>query len=141
MTSEELREDRPTSSAMRRLWQGYKESHPLGFNSTKTFYTIDWRAQHGLQFVGLRLMHHRAVAQGVPFPADLPPTIGRVSTAIDATLTAYWEALRDGRSIQSATANLIRQTYCHLSAHNEVVTGGFQPFLPVHDGIRTVDTM
>lgn len=98
-------------------------------------------ADHGLQFVSLRLMHDRAVKAGVPFRASIGDSIDGKSIAIESDLNDYYLALRDGNARKAKDLEIeIRKRYAHISFNNET-NRGVSPNLPETDAVRRVASL
>ena len=99
-------------------------------------------AQHGIQFVTLRLMYEQAVAAGVPFPESMPATFGGTSVALDANLQAYYDELKDfPHNAQPETEMAIRRQYVHLSVNNDAKWNIVGYNQPEENGIRRIATL
>ncbi|HIE27074.1 TPA: hypothetical protein EYP66_07290 [Candidatus Poribacteria bacterium] len=99
-------------------------------------------AQHGIQFVTLRLMYEQAVAAGVPFPESMPATFGGTSVALDANLQAYYDELKDfPHNAQPETEMAIRRQYVHLSVNNDAKWNIVGYNRPEANGIRRIATL
>lgn len=94
-----------------------------------------WQAQHGLQFVSLKLMHDQAVAKDVPFD-PLGSNIEGISVAFSGDLATYYNQIKNApHRSDSATELSIRRKYSHMSVQNAIGMG------PDPRGRRTVATM
>lgn len=93
-------------------------------------------AEHGLQFVSLRLVHHWGIAVGVPFPPELGNSIEGISIAIPGDLQSYFAGLRDNPGgVSEATHAAMRHKYSHFSVSNSIVN------TPEWDGERRSMTL
>lgn len=81
--------------------------------------TLSVEAQHGLQFVALRLMHFEAKSRNLPFPDELPDTIN--GQEMSEELQAYLDALiaEDSETIAELEKD-IRSRYAHWSARSNL---------------------
>ncbi|RCW77960.1 DUF2235 domain-containing protein [Paracoccus lutimaris] len=113
---------------------------PGDFESTSET-IIQNTADHGLQFVSLRLMHDRAVSAGVPFRANIGDSIDGKSIGIDKDLDNYYRALCRNDINQAEILELeIRKRYAHISFNNET-NRGVSPNLPEPDAVRKVASL
>lgn len=81
-----------------------------------------WIAKHGLQFVSMRLMHDAAVAADVPFPSTLPSRIGGQSTALDSTLSTYYQLISPtGVCTREGFEDEVRYEYALFPGANELI--------------------
>lgn len=95
-------------------------------------------ADHGLQFVSLRLMHDRAVAAGVPLRTNIGNSIDGKSIAMGPGLNDYYLALRNGNASKAESLEVdVRKRYAHVSFNNET-TRGIAPNLPERNAVRRV---
>jgi len=107
------------------------------WDTTET--VISTTSHHGLQFVSLNLMFDGAKAAGVPIGDSLPGSIEGESVTMDATLTAYYDALKTG-SVRDEQEQAVRRKYAHFSSNNSS-TWGQHPNLPNTNGRRVVTTL
>lgn len=98
-------------------------------------------AEHGIQFVTLRLMYDQAVAAGVPFPETMPNDFGGTNVALADNLQAYYDELKNyPHTAKPETELAIRRQYGHLSVNNDSSWGiGYNQ--PEADGVRRVATI
>lgn len=91
-----------------------------GYSFTKSF---SWEAEHGLQFVSLRIMHDQARAKGVPLE-PLGTSIEGISVEISGDLLDYYDQIKDApHRSDSATELNIRRKHAHMSVGNSIGMG------------------
>lgn len=96
---------------------------------------FNWSAQHGLQFVSLRLMHDQALAQGAPL-APLGNAIEGIDVSLSGDLLAYYNQLKNApHASDPATELNIRRKHAHMSVANSTGMG------PEPSGRRRVTTL
>lgn len=103
------------------------------------FDTLSVTAEHGLQFVALRLMHHHAVASDLPFPEQVPDIVRDADVRLSAVLSNYCAQLIDGK-VTAETETAVRQGHAHLSLSNETALGQYVA-MPEPGGDRRIATL
>ncbi|OCX60461.1 hypothetical protein BFP70_17785 [Thioclava sp. SK-1] len=93
-------------------------------------------AEHGLQFVALRLMHQHALANHLPFPEQVPDNIRGADVGLSDLLSDYYNQLVN-EEVSAETETAVRQRYAHLSLSNELAGNVAPSALPDPKGERT----
>lgn len=97
--------------------------------------SFHWQAEHGLQFVALKLMHDQALEKDVPFE-DWSSNIEGISVSFSGPLQSYYEQIKDApHRSDDATELAIRRRYSHMSVGNSIGMG------PEPRGTRRISTM
>ena len=91
--------------------------------SVQSSHSFAWEAQHGLQFVSLRLMHDQASAKNVPL-MPLGNAIEGISVRLGDDLLAYYNQIKNAPHQSNSTTELnIRRKYAHMSVNNSIGMG------------------
>ncbi|MEP3344959.1 MAG: DUF2235 domain-containing protein [Litoreibacter sp.] len=94
-----------------------------------------WQAQHGLQFVALKIMFDQATANDVPLDA-YGSSIEGISVGFSGDLATYYAQIKDyPHRSDAATEQNIRRKHAHMSVANSIGMG------PESNGSRRVVTM
>ena len=82
-----------------------------------------WEAEHGLQFVSLRIMHDQAVNKKVPLE-PLGDNIEGIKVGISGDLLAYYNQIKSPPHKSDPQTELeIRRKYAHMSANASIGMG------------------
>lgn len=102
------------------------------YSHTRSFH---WEAEHGLQFVSLKLMHDQALEKDVPLD-PWANSIEGISVSFSGPLQGYYDDLKNApHRSDFATELAIRQRYAHMSVGNSIGMG------PEPEGVRRISTM
>ncbi|SPH19781.1 hypothetical protein ASD8599_00522 [Ascidiaceihabitans donghaensis] len=130
--------DSESPDTMTTIAQSRWQIHDAG----ESLSTFSWSAEHGLQFVSLKLMYDEAKDAGVPFE-DWSDTIDGIDVGLGggtSLLKRYYDALKANRnSVDSTLVRDVRLRHAHVSFNNET-TWGVHVSLPRESGRRLVAT-
>ncbi|GEM_PF-6579725 len=84
--------------------------------------SFNWEAEHGLQFVALKIMHDQAMSDLHDVPFDpLGSNIEDASVSFSGALTGYYNEIKDYPHEAEGTTELsIRRKYTHMSVQNSI---------------------